>query len=73
MIALSRYTSLPAARYSRAAKHPTTLGLVATLERWVERRHQRQALLSLNDALLKDIGLNRSDAWQEGTKPFWRS
>ena len=72
MIALSRYTSLPAARYSRAAR-PTTLGLVAMLERWVERRHQRQALLSLNDALLKDIGLNRSDAWQEGTKPFWRS
>lgn len=73
MIALSRYISLPAARYSRAARQPMTFGLLATLERWIERHHQRRALLSLNDALLKDIGLNRSDAWQEGTKPFWRS
>lgn len=46
-------------------------GLVATLERWTERRRQRRALLGLDDKLLKDIGLSPADAWREGTKPFW--
>jgi uncharacterized protein YjiS (DUF1127 family) len=47
-------------------------GLLATLERWAERRRQRRALLALDHHLLKDIGLSTADAWQEGTKPFWR-
>jgi uncharacterized protein YjiS (DUF1127 family) len=33
---------------------------------------QRRALLSLDDAMLKDIGISRVDALQEGRKPFWR-
>jgi uncharacterized protein YjiS (DUF1127 family) len=32
---------------------------------------QRRALLSLDDAMLKDIGISRVDALQEGRKPFW--
>lgn len=46
--------------------------LFAGLERMVERRRQRRALLALDDNLLKDIGLSPADAWAEGTKPFWR-
>ncbi len=38
------------------------------LERWVERRRQRRALLALDDNLLKDIGLSAADAWHEGTQ-----
>ena len=33
---------------------------------------QRRALLRLDDAMLKDIGISRVDAIQEGSKPFWR-
>lgn len=40
---------------------------------WREIHRQRRALLSLDDAMLKDIGLSRVDALQEGNKPFWRS
>lgn len=61
---------------SRADGRPTPrrplAGLVELLERWVERRRQRQALLSMSDALLKDIGLGRGDAEREAHKPFWR-
>lgn len=35
--------------------------------------HQRRALLGLNDAMLKDLGISRIDALQEGSKPFWRT
>jgi uncharacterized protein YjiS (DUF1127 family) len=40
---------------------------------WLERRRQRRALLRLPDAMLKDIGISRCDAWREAEKPFWRS
>jgi uncharacterized protein YjiS (DUF1127 family) len=43
------------------------------LDVWLERARQRRALLRLPDALLEDIGISRADAWQEGTKPFWRA
>ena len=45
----------------------------AQLELWLERRKQRRALLDLNDALLKDIGVSRADAYREGTKHFWQA
>jgi uncharacterized protein YjiS (DUF1127 family) len=37
-----------------------------------ERRGQRKALLELDDRMLADIGITRSEAIEEGTKPFWR-
>lgn len=33
---------------------------------------QRRELLALDNAMLKDIGISRADALQEGNKPFWR-
>ncbi len=42
------------------------------IDAWAERRRQRRALLELNDHMLKDIGIGRGEAWQEGRKPFWR-
>lgn len=41
--------------------------------RWYVVYRQRRALLALDEALLKDIGLSRTDALAEGSKPFWRS
>jgi uncharacterized protein YjiS (DUF1127 family) len=53
----------------------TTSGLLTSLltamDAWIERHRQRNALLELNDAMLKDIGISRADAEHEGTKPFW--
>jgi uncharacterized protein YjiS (DUF1127 family) len=42
------------------------------LATWAERRRERRALLRLSDAMLKDIGLGRGDAFREAAKPFWR-
>ncbi len=39
---------------------------------WHQRWQQRQALLRLDDHLLKDIGVSRAEADVEGTKPFWK-
>jgi len=39
---------------------------------WRERTKQRRQLLELNDRLLRDIGIDRINAVQEGSKPFWR-
>lgn len=64
----------PAGRRSdiRPAARRPLAGLAELLERWAGRRRQRLALLSLSDALLKDIGLGRGDAEREARKPFWR-
>ena len=45
--------------------------LARTIGRWLIRRDGRQALLSLDDRLLKDIGISREDAGK-ADKPFWK-
>jgi len=51
-------------------------GIGGVLDRvlgWQERHRQRRELLSLDDHLLKDIGITRVEAENEGYKPFWRA
>jgi uncharacterized protein YjiS (DUF1127 family) len=36
------------------------------------RLHTRRALLALTTDQLKDVGLTREQALEEGLKPFWR-
>ena len=43
-------------------------GIVAM---WMERSRQRRALADLDDHLLKDIGITRSEAAREAAQPFW--
>jgi uncharacterized protein YjiS (DUF1127 family) len=45
--------------------------IVDWIERQMERRRSRLALLGLNDEQLRDIGLSRCDAYREGTRHFW--
>ena len=45
--------------------------VLAWLERQLERRRSRMALLEMTDAQLKDIGLSRSDADGEAARRFW--
>lgn len=45
------------------------------LSRWGlfwHRLHTRKALLDLTPEQLRDIGLSREQAREEGLKPFWR-
>ena len=45
------------------------------LSRWDlfwHRLHTRKALLDLTPEQLKDVGLSREQAREEGLKPFWR-
>ena len=45
------------------------------LSRWGlfwHRLHTRKALLNLTPEQLRDIGLSREQARDEGLKPFWR-
>ncbi len=53
-------------------KRNSTLGWLATIRAWAERRRQRQALANLDQHLLDDIGISRAAAAHEIAKPFWR-
>jgi uncharacterized protein YjiS (DUF1127 family) len=38
---------------------------------WREVARQRRALLTLDERLLKDIGITRADAEREASRPLW--
>lgn len=47
-------------------------GALEALLTWQERAHQRHSLASLDDRLMKDMGLTPSQVEQELRKPVWR-
>jgi uncharacterized protein YjiS (DUF1127 family) len=47
-------------------------GVLATLREWRRRVHDRSQLGELDERMLKDIGITRSDAEFLMNKPFWR-
>jgi uncharacterized protein YjiS (DUF1127 family) len=46
--------------------------VVDALELWASRARERRALASLDDHLLKDVGLDRKEAIAEAELPPWR-
>lgn len=54
-----------------AMLHSTPSGLSRWTLFW-RRLHTRKALLELTPEQLRDIGLSREQAREEGLKPFWR-
>ena len=49
------------------------LRIVDLILTWQERAKQRAALASLEDHMLKDIGVSRADATREANRHFWRA
>jgi uncharacterized protein YjiS (DUF1127 family) len=47
--------------------------LIALWRRRAAARRELQALCELDDYILRDIGLTRSELRQEATRPFWRA
>jgi uncharacterized protein YjiS (DUF1127 family) len=54
------------------ARHAAVV-LADAFSEWRERIRQRHTLARLDDRLLRDMGLNRSDVEQEVSKPFWQA
>lgn len=48
------------------------LRALKTLHCWQERAEQRYRLATLDDRMLKDVGLSRADVDTETAKPFWQ-
>ncbi len=49
------------------------VGILDLVFLWQDRAHQRLMLAELDDHLLTDLGLSRSDVERECRKPFWRA
>lgn len=49
-----------------------TRSLLARVREWQQRAVQRQALASLDQRMLDDIGVDSVDAAIEARKPFWQ-
>ena len=46
--------------------------ILARLREWRQRARDRAELASLDDRMLRDIGLTRADTEFLSNKPFWR-
>ena len=67
---MSTYHASPASTFGRLL--PGTTSFFATLVRWMRIYNERQALRELDDRLLRDIGVSRSEATREVMKRFWQ-
>jgi uncharacterized protein YjiS (DUF1127 family) len=68
---------LPGPASAPRGRSPASFGFrAASLLRhvlaWSERIRQRRALLTLDDWMLRDIGVSRADVMRECDKPFWQ-
>ena len=62
----------PGQRNAILALNDAANHVVATLREWCRRSRERAQLAELDDRMLKDIGLTRTDAEFLINKPFWR-
>ncbi len=59
-------------RFMSSARDTVLPSILDRLDLWRERARTRRRLLTLDDRLLRDIGISRAEAWQEASKPFWK-
>lgn len=68
------YNAAYAARSSFSARLGDMLSAaLATPRLWASRRHDRRALMQLDDHMLRDIGFDRTQAKEMAARPFWRA
>jgi len=48
------------------------IGIATQLQQWLQRSRTRREITELDDHLLRDIGLTRSDVMAESRKHFWQ-
>lgn len=65
------YHALLGAGFSNGAAGRHRGGVIDTLREWQNRARSRAALKSLDDRMLKDMGLTIVDVDRETSKPFW--
>ena len=46
--------------------------IVKTTNSWQRRRNERASLATMDDRMLRDIGMDRFQAEREARKPFWK-
>ena len=62
------------ARLALGVRARTAISALAdAFSAWNDRASQRRTLARLDDRLLRDMGLSRSDVDQEVSKPFWQA
>jgi uncharacterized protein YjiS (DUF1127 family) len=61
----------PAVGYWDFRRKPR-VGLAVWIKTAAERWRQRRALAEIDDRMLRDMGISRSQAMAEAAKPFWR-
>lgn len=53
--------------------NPLVQKMVATINLWLVRSHERHILMNLDDRMLEDIGITRDNVMKEYDKPFWKN
>ncbi len=70
MVTILKQTSLTTPRSLSQSQDTSTATPLYQI--WLARLKQRRQLAHLSDVMLKDIGISRSDADAEASKPFWK-
>lgn len=66
-------SAVPAVALQRRPIVDTTLvRVVDTVLYWHERMKSRRMLASLDERMLRDVGLDQATAQREADRPFWR-
>lgn len=61
----------PGAEWRRLPK-AALVNAATVLREWRRRSRDRAQLATLDERMLRDIGVSPGDVWAETSKPFWR-
>jgi uncharacterized protein YjiS (DUF1127 family) len=61
----------PGAEWRRLRK-AALVNAATLLREWRRRSRDRAQLATLDERMLRDIGVSPGDVWAETSKPFWR-
>jgi uncharacterized protein YjiS (DUF1127 family) len=56
---------------AHASSRPATTSLLGSVAKALAIRRERRALMTLDDRMLADVGLSRTDAYREAHRPLF--